>query len=130
MKATRRGSKLVLMAILTFAVVAVLRAEVRVSNPTPYTQSVLRFLAAHQDADTLAASGVPKLLETWAARMVKAGTQGAGASVCQSMLPVIFIGLAAPLSLIDSSARSSLGRPSALLSLPCRFQRPPPSLLS
>lgn len=128
MKAARQKSALVWLAILTIAVVTVARAEAGESHSTPYTESVLKYLAAHQDAETLAASGVPRLLESWAGMPSGNSAHGAGSGVWQAMLPVVFIGLAAPLSLVAAGSRRSLGRMPAAPSLPFRFQRPPPTV--
>lgn len=48
-------------------------------------------------------------------------------SAWMALLPVLFVGLLAPLSLVSPRAVLSLGRATAAPELPSRFQRPPPA---
>src|SRR5512135_182493 len=97
-KTQRQKSALVWLAILTITAMAAVRVEGVWSSQTPYTQSMLRFLAAHQDPDGLTA-GVPGLLERWSggflARSANTSAQPTHTEFWLSMLPVVFVGLAA-----------------------------------
>ncbi|MDE3202360.1 MAG: hypothetical protein KGN79_15725 [Acidobacteriota bacterium] len=129
--AHRQKGALVWLAILTIAAVGVVRAESGWSNQTPYTQSMLRFLAAHPEGETLAA-GMPALLEHWSggtlSHSARRSTLGAQSGVFLFMLPVVFVGLATPFSLSSAiGLRTDHRIPASAPFFSC-YKRPPPSL--
>ncbi len=129
--AKRQKSALVWLAILTITAVAAVRAEGGWANPAPYTQSMLRFLAAHPEGETLAAS-MPGLLERWSSgtlsNSARRATLGAQSDIFLFMLPVVFVGLAAPLSFSAVIRQSFERRNPAFIPLPYCYKRPPPTL--
>jgi hypothetical protein len=131
--APRQRGALVWLAILTIAAAGVVQAEGSRLGPAPYTQSMLRFLAAHQDVDALAA-GMPRFLERWSgglfAQANRAGAQRGHSDFWLSMLPVVFVGLAMPLILLAALAQSLHSRAIASATSPVCYKRPPPSLLA
>ncbi|HWA93524.1 MAG TPA: hypothetical protein VG844_02905 [Terracidiphilus sp.] len=129
--AHRQKSALVWLAILTIAAVGVVRAEGGWSNPAPYTQSMLRFLAAHPEGETLAA-GMPGLLERWSGGILsnsaRRATLGAQPDIFLFMLPVVFVGLAASFCLSAAMEQELDCKTPASLPLFSCYKRPPPSL--
>jgi hypothetical protein len=91
---------------------------------------VLQFLAGHPNVGEQATTGGARLHHYRSTVQTKALLlPGAGHSTWQAILPVLFIGLVAPLSLISARFDQFLGRTHAAHALPSRFQRPPPALL-
>lgn len=129
--AQRQRGSLVWLAILTIAAVGVVRAEGSWPGPAPYTQSMLRFLAAHQDSDAISAA-VPGVLERWSAgfsaRAYRSATQQRNADLWLVMLPVVFVGLAAPVNLSGRVIQTAPKRVAIAQFLPSCFNRPPPAL--
>ncbi len=74
------------------------------------------------------ASFSPSLAVRWTQWEWPAATHAASTNhaLWAAILPVLFVGLLAPLQLLMVSANRA-GRPSAAPSLPCLFQRPPPA---
>ena len=117
------------MAIAAMAVVSLARVE-GIGTATVSSNPVLAFLAAQQNSTIVSDAGSPQ--------MVKVGSAGkipgvylhdAASGAWTAILPVLFIGLVAPLSLISPRSVRSLGRTPSAPALPCSFQRPPPALL-
>ncbi len=117
------------LAIAAIAAVSLARVE-GVGNTAVYSNPVLAFLAGQQNVASLSAGGGPQI--------VKAGSTGkvsgvylhdATSGAWTAMLPVLFVGLLAPLSLISRKSMLSLGLTPSAPALPCSFQRPPPALL-
>lgn len=124
----RHRSAWIWLAIAAMAVATLARAQAGIQSATAYTHPVLEFLGAHGDASAATVGGPRMLLRT--SRQTRAVLfSGAGPRAWNAILPVLFIGLVAPLSLIPAKGAQCVGRaPSAPL-LPFRFQRPPPQLL-
>jgi len=127
--ANRNRNAWMWLAVAAMAVVSLARVE-GVGNATVCTNPVLAFLAGQQNVASLSAGGGPQI--------VKAGSTGkvsgvylhdAGSGAWTAMLPVLFVGLLAPLSLFSCKSMLSLGRTPSAPALPCSFQRPPPALL-
>jgi hypothetical protein len=131
MTETRHRSAWIWLAIAAMAVATLARAEAGIQSATAYTNPVLEFLAGHPGSGAMASTGVPRLFEQRSPRQVKAAlSQGADSGAWQSMLPVLFVGLVAPMSLISPRSALSLGRTPSAPAHPFSFQRPPPSLRS
>ena len=118
------------LAVAAMAVVSLTRVEGSAGNGPVRTNAVLAFLAGQQTAAAVTAAGGPQIVKIGSTRKLSGMyLHDASSGACTTMLPVLFIGLLAPLSLISPRSLRSLGRaPSAPL-LPVSFQRPPPSLL-
>jgi len=118
------------LAVAAIAVVSLTRVEGSIGNATVYTNPVLAFLAGQQNAADQFAPGGSHILNLGSARkqsLVFLHDTAPGAWT--AILPVLFVGLVAPLSLISPKSYFSLGRRPAAPPLPCSFQRPPPALL-
>jgi hypothetical protein len=131
MTLTRHRSAWIWVAIAAIAMATIARAQAGVQSATAYTHPVLEFLASHSSAAGYASSDDPRLYGHRSGRQTRsAQSDGAHPGVWTAMLPVLFIGLVAPLSLVSPQFALSLGRTPSAPALPFSFQRPPPSLLS
>jgi len=129
MTAIRYKSSWMWLAVAAMAVVSLTRVEGTVGAVTAYTNPVLAFLAGQQNGAHLVPSGGPQTLNLGSARKRSlAFLHDAAPGAWTAILPVLFVGLVAPLSLISPESYLSLGRRPATPALPCSFQRPPPAL--
>jgi hypothetical protein len=117
------------VAIAAMAVVSLARVEGNV-NTTVYANPVLAFLAGQQNATIVSAAGSPQMVKVGAAGKTSGMyLHDAASGAWTAILPVLFIGLVAPLSLISPRSVQSLGRTPSSPAVPCSFQRPPPVAL-
>lgn len=129
MMAKRHRSAWIWLAITAIAVASLARAQAGVQSASAYTHPVLEFLAAHQNAATLTSTDHGRNLHLRSARQATSGLGVANhPGVWQAVLPVLFIGLIAPLNQVSSRYVLCLGRTPSAPALPSRFQRPPPFL--
>jgi len=123
MAGNRQKQAWIWLAVAAITVATLARAESGLPRTSGLTNPVLAFLSAHSQ-------GTPTSMAAWTHRTGSARTQrasrGAGSVAWTVFLPVFFIGLIAPLSLVSHRAASRLGHTSAPFLL-CLFQRPPPS---
>lgn len=117
------------LAIAAVAAVSLGRIEAG-GNGTVSTNPVLALLAGQQNSIAVSAVGSPQIVK------FGSGRNGSGVYLhdassggWMAILPVLFVGLMAPLSLISPRSIFSLGRTPASPQLPERFQRPPPAVL-
>ena len=130
MTPSRHRNAWIWVAIAAMAVASLARAQAGIQTATAYANPVLEFLAGHPSAAVLATNGAPRLFEHRSARQARAAlSHGADSGPWTAMLPVFFVGLIAPMSLISPRSVVCLGRTHSAPALPSRFQRPPPSLL-
>lgn len=129
MTATRHKNAWMWLAIAAMAVVSLARIEADGTAAT-CTNSVIQFLAGQQNAATASAAGSPHIVKIGSARNGSGVyLHDAASGAWTAVLPVLFIGLAAPLNLISARSILSLGRTPARPELLRKFQRPPPILL-
>ena len=115
------------LAIAAMAVVSLARVQPGAENAAVYTNPVLAFLAGHQAPTAVSPAGSPQIVKARHGSGVYLHDAATGAWT--SILPVLFIGLVAPLSLISPRSILSLGRTPSFPKLLRNFQRPPPVLL-
>jgi hypothetical protein len=129
MIATRQRNAWIWLAVAFMAVSAVARMYEGDPGAAPRTNPVLEFLAGQQDtgASAPAPSRILPLASTRHAKMLWLHSDHPGAWM--AMLPVLFVGLVAPLSLVSPRTTLCIGRPYAAATLLPLFQRPPPTLL-
>jgi hypothetical protein len=123
MAGNRQRYAWVWLAVAAIAVATLARTQSGMPKTTALTNPVLQFLSAHASNETSATT-------LWNRRPASAHAQRTsqqGSGAWMVFLPVFFIGLVAPLSLISSRALLSLGRTPSAPPLPFLFQRPPPS---
>jgi hypothetical protein len=118
------------VAVAAMAVVSLARVEGSVGKGTAYTNPVLAFLAGQQNSATVSAAGSPQIVKIGSAhRVSRVYLHDAASGAWTAILPVLFVGLVSPLSLISSRSILSLGRTPPAPRLAALFQRPPPALL-
>lgn len=118
------------MAVAAMAVVSLARVQGGFESATVSANPVLAFLAGQQNAATAAAAGSPQIVRIGSARKGAGVYLHDGASgAWMAILPVLFVGLVTPLSLVSARSILSLGRTPSAPALPFLFQRPPPALL-
>jgi hypothetical protein len=125
MMANRHRSVWIWVAVAAMAAVTLARAESGAPLAKIPANPVLAFLSNHSIARDFPTAGIPGMLgraTEHRSRLVSNGN-----CVWSAILPVLFIGLVAPLNQISPRAMLSLGRSFAAPSLPFLFQRPPPS---
>jgi hypothetical protein len=109
------------------AAVTLARAEAEVPHAKASTNPVLAFLSNHSIAKEFSTSGIPGMLARVSDRRARSVSSINGAGVWTTILPILFVGLVAPLSLISPRALLCVGRTISAPELPFLFQRPPPS---
>ncbi len=129
MTSTRRRNAWMWLAVAAMAVVSLARIEAA-GNNSVYTNSVLAFLAGQQNGASVSAAGSPQIVKIGSARNGSGMyLHDASSGAWMAVLPILFVGLVSPLSLISPRSILSLGRTPARPELLKRFQRPPPALL-
>lgn len=117
------------LAIAAMAVVSLARIEAN-GDDSAFANPVLAFLAGQPNGPSASAAGSPHIVKIGSARNGSGVyLHDAGFGAWTAVLPVLFIGLIAPLNLISPRSMLSLGRRPSFPELPEKFQRPPPALL-
>lgn len=118
------------VAVAAMAVVSLARVQAGAENATVSVNPVLAFLAGQQNVATVSAAGSPQIVRIGSARRGSGVyLHDASSGGWTAILPVLFVGLMAPMSLISARSIFSLGRTPSFPELPEKFQRPPPALL-
>jgi hypothetical protein len=115
------------VAITAIALASVARAQSSLEVARVYANPVFVFLSGDKAAQSLAA---PQLTQKRVAQAARASQfHDADAGFGLDLLPVLFVGLLSPLSLLSprSSLSSGCAYPAPIL--PALFQRPPPASL-
>lgn len=128
MTANRQKNAWMWLAVAAMAVVALARVQAGAADSSACSNPVLAFLVGQQNGVVASAAGGPQIVTIGSARN-GVYLHDAASGGWTAILPVLFVGLMAPLSLISPRSIFSLGRPPASPELPERFQRPPPALL-
>lgn len=112
------------MAVVTIVLATAARAEDGLQSARTYANPVIQFLSATHSAQAAAAVTDARSLHARSGHRPSAGDD-----MWTAMLPVLFVGLVSPLSLISAHSHVSLDRIPATPSLAPLFQRPPPAYL-
>ncbi|HEX2919011.1 MAG TPA: hypothetical protein VHN81_10845 [Edaphobacter sp.] len=112
------------MAIVTIVLATAARAESGLQSARAYATPVIQFLSETHNAQTAAVATDARSLHARSGHRPSAGDD-----MWTAMLPVLFVGLVSPLSLISAHSHVSLDRIPATPSLALLFQRPPPAHL-
>jgi hypothetical protein len=126
MTGSRNKNAWVWVAIAAIAFASAARAEASLQSAKAYAHPVLEFLAKSQSQNAAAKPGVLRFAQLGSRHQAKAASRDAGSGVWTALLPVFFIGLVSPLSLVSAASIQGLHRPPAPPLLPASFQRPPP----
>ena len=116
------------VAIAAVAFTSVASAEAGVQSAKTYAHPVLEFLARSQSHSPSAHSGVLRFAQLGSRRQPDSMLRNTGPGAWIAMLPVLFIGLVSPLTLLSVASIRCLGRAPAAPLLLALFQRPPPRL--
>jgi hypothetical protein len=117
------------VAIAAVAFTSVAHAETSLQSAKAYAHPVLEFLARSQSQNSVARSGILRFGQLGSKRQTHSTLSKAGSRTLIAMLPVMFIGLVSPLSIVSATSIRCLGRAPSVPQLPSLFQRPPPSLV-
>ena len=128
MSGSRNRSAWMWVAIAAVAFTSVARAEAGRQNAKTHTLPVLHFLAFAQNQNSAAPSGVLRFGYLGSHRQGNSMSRNAGPAAFVAMLPVLFIGLVSPPTLLSVASIRSHGRPPAAPLLSALFERPPPRL--
>ena len=115
------------VAIAAVAFTSVARAEARQQNARSFAHPVLEFLARSQSQNPVAHAGVSRFAHLSSRLQARSMLRNAGSGALIAILPVLFIGLVSPLTLVSAASFRCLGRAPAVPLLSALFQRPPPS---
>jgi hypothetical protein len=127
MTASRHRSAWIWLAVAAISLASLARAEAGIQNAKAFTGPVLAFLAGSQNASTGASTGMPHVAQARTARQSRAMLlHSYTPGVWIDLLPVLFVGLLLPLSLLSPRSALCIGRAAPAPVLPFSFQRPPP----
>ncbi len=129
MTGPRNRSAWIWVAIAAISFASVSRAEAGLETAKGYAHPVLQFLAKSQGQFPVAQAGAARFVQRGSGLQAHSMYRDAGTGAWMAILPVWFIGLVSPLSLLSAASIRSLGRTPASPLLPFSFQRPPPILL-
>ncbi|HKF50628.1 MAG TPA: hypothetical protein VKB38_24905 [Terracidiphilus sp.] len=129
MKASQHKSACIWLAVAIMAVASVARAEPGTQRAAAYANPVLQLLAGHSPSASLSAPAVPRMLRH---RAVRGANElfGGDSGAWNAILPVLFVGLMSPLSILSPRSVLSLGRTPDAPVRPSLYQRPPPLQLA
>lgn len=125
MSGPRNRNAWVWVAIAAIAFASAARAEAGLQSAKAYAHPVFEFLAKSQ-IQYAAKPGALRFSQPGSRRQSKAISSDAGIGLCMAMLPVFFVGLVSPLSLLSAASIQGLHQSPAAPLLPASFQRPPP----
>ena len=127
MTSNRHRNAWIWVAITAIALATVARVQSGFEIARAYANPVIALFSAVPDSQPLASQHFAQ--KRTAHRDHAASQQGSGASFWLELLPVLFVGLLLPLSLLSRFSLLSLGHSHAAPPLPNLFQRPPPAQL-
>lgn len=125
MAGNRQKQAWIWVAVAAIAVATLARTQSGLPRAATLTNPVLAFLSAHANNELASANCWNHRAST--ARSERA-SHSAGSEAWAVFLPVLFIGLIAPLNLLPPRAMLSLERTPSAPFLPFLFQRPPPAI--
>ncbi|HWG19442.1 MAG TPA: hypothetical protein VG225_02860 [Terracidiphilus sp.] len=122
MTSTPHRNAWIWVAITAIALASVARAHSSFELARAYANPVIGFFSGDQPAARTAA--LTRQTSAEAAR--EHSFHGADAGMWLELLPIFFVGLVSPLSLLSARSSLCLGRTFSAPILPSLFQRPPP----
>jgi hypothetical protein len=127
MTGPRNKNAWIWVAIAAITLASASRAEAGLQSAKAYAHPVLAFLAKSQSP--VANPAAPRFAQRGSVRPAHSIFRNAGSGTWTAILPVFFIGLVSPLSLLSAASVQCLGKTLASPLLPASFQRPPPRLV-
>lgn len=126
MSGSRNKNAWVWVAIAAIAFASAARAEAGLQSARAYAHPVLEFLAKSQSQSPVARPAVLRFAQLGPGRQINAVSRDARIGIWMAILPVFFIGLVSPLTLVSAALIRGLRQAPAAPLLPASFQRPPP----
>jgi hypothetical protein len=120
-KSASSSGTCVWLAIAAITLASVARAHSGMESARAYAAPVIKFLAANQLTESSASSATHRSVSP---------SRGNVFGTAFNLLPIFFIGLISPLSLLSARASLGIGRALPTPTLPGLFERPPPVLLA
>jgi hypothetical protein len=117
------------VAIAAISLASISRAEAGLQGARAYAHPVLQFLAKNHSQYPDTNPGISRFTQRGSRDKISSMFHDAGTGSWMAMLPVWFIGLISPLSLLSPDFIRNAGQALAAPLLPCSFQRPPPHLV-
>lgn len=114
------------LAITAVAFLCLACADANIASARTFSHPILAALVGHQDTTDVSNSAVLRFVQEQSRVSKKASRHAADDGFWAAMLPVLFVGLMAPLGLLSPKPILRLGHPPAAPLLPSAFQRPPP----
>src|ERR1700728_1342373 len=119
MSGNRPKSAWIWVAVAAISLASLARAQSGIETARAYANPLIAFFAGNQLADSSASTS---------AHRAASPSTGGDVGMDLDLLPVVFVGLVSPLSLLCSRSILCLGRALPAPVLPGLFQRPPPFL--
>jgi hypothetical protein len=126
MSGSRNKNAWVWVAIAAIAFASAARAEAGLQSAKAYAHPVLQFLAKSQGQSPAVRPAVLRFAQVGPGRQINAVSRDGRIGVWMAILPVFFIGLVSPLTLVSAAFIRGLRQAPAAPLLPASFQRPPP----
>jgi hypothetical protein len=124
MSGSRNKGAWMWVAIAAIAFASSARAEAGPQSARVFAHPVLEFLAKSQSQHFTAKPGVSRFAQP--GRQARAMSRNGAIGWTAAMLPVFFIGLVSPLTLLSAAFIRGIYQESSSPYLPASFQRPPP----
>jgi hypothetical protein len=126
MSGSRNKNAWVWVAIAAIAFASAARAEAGLQSARAYAHPVLEFLAKSQGQSPAVRPVVLRFAQVGPGRQINAVSRDARIGMWMAILPVFFVGLVSPLTLVSAAFIRGLYQEPAAPLLPASFQRPPP----
>lgn len=126
MSGSRNKSAWMWVAIAAIAFASAARVEAGLQSAKACAHPVLEFLAHSQSQNPATKPGVSRFAQAGSRHQVNAMYRDASVGVLMAILPVFFIGLIPPLTLLSAACIRGFYQAPAAPLLPALFQRPPP----
>lgn len=127
MTGTRHKNAWIWVAIAAIALASAARAQSGFEISRTYASPVIAFLSAERASQPVAAQHFGTWRPTHGDHAIS--QHDGGASFWLELLPVLFVGLLSPLSLLSARSLLSLGQAFPAPAISALFQRPPPAQL-
>ena len=127
MTGSRNKSAWIWVAIAAITLASASRAEAGLQSAKAYAHPVLAFLAKSQSP--IANPAATRFVHRWSGRPINPIFPNADSGTWTAILPVFFIGLISPFSLLVTASIRCLDRAPMAPLLPALFSRPPPRLV-
>jgi hypothetical protein len=109
------------VAVAAISLASLVRAQSGIENARAYASPLIAFFSSSHPSESSASSST---------QLPSSTSRGNGFGNLLNLLPVFFVGLVAPLSLLTARSALCVGRALPAPDQPGLFQRPPPTFIS